>query len=753
MLKDEVTVEVRDVNLVRKGVITANFLNLKATIRHLAVGEWELTLPKQHPMVEHLLTTGSGIIVSMRGQTRFSGMTTRPKRETNLQNPDGTYTFKGVTDDILLLDALAFPAPTIADPSAQTKAADTRTGNAESLMRSFVSANIVNGVAPAGRIDGFRQFLRLETTNQNRGLTLTKAPRFQNMFELLTEIAVGSDLGFQVIQRGSDLVFEVLTLLDRSDLVRLDIKNGTITSETTEVSAPRLTRAIVAGQGEGVAREIIQRTTTQSLDSENSWGRVIEQFIDQRNAKATVELEQSGDETLIAGQLSTTAIKIVPSDDQTMLYGVDWEVGDTIAVVIDEAEARTTVTAATMIINDQMAAIGASIGDVREFDASSALVKRVESTESRVANLERAESALVWTDVDSTFEFPLNDQVTLQIGQEQVVRVKNATGATLTKGLAIYPTGSTGTNKTVAKAQANAEATSSMTFGVLTQDILNGELGFATTFGMVHDINTSALTEGAAVYLSPTVAGGLTSTKPSAPNHMVLIGFCIRSHAVNGSIFVKIQNGFELNEIHDVAISSPSAGQTLTYDGSKWVNGAGVPTGTVSQFAGSTAPSGYLLCQGQSLSTTTYATLFGVIGYQYGGSGASFNLPDLQNRIPIGKGSGSFATLNNSGGAETIALSTANVPSHTHTFSATTSSDGYHAHNIAIGSTILGYMNGGVSSGSGLGVMYGGSNGFVASGNGAHTHTISGTTGTGSGSGSAFNKMPPYLVLNFIIKT
>ena len=64
---------------------------------------------------------------------------------------------------------------------------------------------------------------------------------------------------------------------------------------------------------------------------------------------------------------------------------------------------------------------------------------------------------------------------------------------------------------------------------------------------------------------------------------------------------------------------------------------SGLPTGAITQFAGATAPTDFLLCQGQSVSTTTYAALFSVIGYTYGGSGANFLLPNLQNRIPVGQ--------------------------------------------------------------------------------------------------------------------
>lgn len=538
MLRDEVTVEVRDRNLARKGTITTKNLSLKATIRHLGVGEWELTLPRQHPMIDHLLTTGSGIIVSLRGSTLFSGVTTRPRRDTNLQNPDGTYTFKGVTDDVLLLDSLAFPSPAIADPGAQDASNDVQTGNAETLMRHYVSANICNGVAPVSRTEGFRQYLRLATSNENRGITLTKAPRFQNLMELLYEIAIGADLGFQVIQRDNDLVFEVLTLTDRSDLVRLDIKNGTITSEASEVSAPSITRAIVAGSGEGVGRLIIERTSTSSAQSENDWGRVIEQFVDQRNAADVVELQQSGDEKLIAGQLATTAIKIVPSDDQTMIYGADWEVGDTIAVVIDGVEAKTTVTAMTMIVNDQVAAIGAAIGDITEFDADAALVKRVENVETRTANLERSEASGGGGGAASDVE----------------VTVKNKTGVTLYKGQAVYIVSSDGENLNVALAQANSEATSSKTMGLLKQDLANDAIGVMITEGFLDNIDTSGLTAGDPMWLSPTTPGGIVfglANKPSAPNHMVFLGYVLRIQSNNGGYYVKIQNGFENDELHD----------------------------------------------------------------------------------------------------------------------------------------------------------------------------------------------------------
>lgn len=389
MRRTDFLVEVRDRTLARVGTITPKYLTLKATLRHIAVGEWELTLPGDHPMVPYLSAPGSGIIVTLRSGKRFSGPTSHPKRKRDLQNPDGTYTFTGRTDTQLLADARAYPDPTTADLAAQQQANDTRTADAESLMRQYVHANIAASGAPAGRIAGFRQYLRLEGSNQLRGPIITKSPRFQNLLELLTEIATLGGLGFHVVQRGLDLVFEVLDVADRSDLVRLDIENGTLTSEEVEQSGPSVTRVIVAGQGEGTERVIIQRTTAEAAAAEIDWGRVIEDFTDQRNAAELVELQQAGDERLIEGGSPATNVKVVAADDQTMRYAIDWEEGDIVAVIVSGQETRTVVTAATMLVGADFVGVGAAIGDPIGFDSNAALTKRVDDIDQRVEKIER----------------------------------------------------------------------------------------------------------------------------------------------------------------------------------------------------------------------------------------------------------------------------------------------------------------------------------------------------------------------------
>lgn len=165
------------------------------------------------------------------------------------------------------------------------------------------------------------------------------------------------------------------------------------------------------------------------------------------------------------------------------------------------------------------------------------------------------------------------NNVTVPIGQREVQQIYNGTGVTLQKGQIVYIAGSQGNNLTVQLASASSEATSTKTIGMVSETILNGATGFITTNGIADKIDTSLYTQGTALWLSAT-SGLFTDTRPTAPDHAVFIGWVIRSHATTGSIYVHVQNGYELEELHNVLITTPSSNQVLKYDGAKWVNSA-----------------------------------------------------------------------------------------------------------------------------------------------------------------------------------
>ena len=160
--------------------------------------------------------------------------------------------------------------------------------------------------------------------------------------------------------------------------------------------------------------------------------------------------------------------------------------------------------------------------------------------------------------------------------------VRNQTGATVTKGTVVYISGATGNTPTIAKAIATGDNTSAQTLGLVKDDIANNGFGFVVVFGKVGGLNTSSLTEGQQLYLSPTTAGAYTTTKPYAPYHLVYIGIVTRSHPNQGTIEVRVQNGYEMDEIHDVAAQSPSDGDVLQYVASTglWTKTSSINFGT-----------------------------------------------------------------------------------------------------------------------------------------------------------------------------
>lgn len=168
-----------------------------------------------------------------------------------------------------------------------------------------------------------------------------------------------------------------------------------------------------------------------------------------------------------------------------------------------------------------------------------------------------------------------------------------------------------------------------------------------------------------------------------------------------------------------------------------------VPTGTISAFGGTSAPDGYLLCDGASYSTSEYGDLFAVIGSRYGGSGGSFNVPDLRGRVPAGlhTGQSDFNELGKTGGARTHTLTVAEMPSHNH---------GGSAGSSAISD--VGFAAGAGSGTASPARIYRGSDAtgrFNATLLGSsHTHSIS-----SQGSGQAHNNLQPYNTVNYIIKT
>ena len=282
----------------------------------------------------------------------------------------------------------------------------------------------------------------------------------------------------------------------------------------------------------------------------------------------------SGNTNVASSSLNAAMIlkNALPADPNRSLIGADFDADGRLVLRFDTGETITTtegnireyieriVTIATPSTQDVPVVIP-PVFDYLDFDVNS--------------NTAIQTGRLRWNNTDGTLDIGLGGgNVTLQVGQEQVVHVLNNTDNTFTDLQVIRISGASGQRLTGALAQANSEPNAIATFAVVTEQILKNQVGFATTFGLVRNVNTLAFPEGAVLYLSPTIPGAITATEPAAPNHNVMVGWCVRSHAVNGSIYVHVQDGYELGELHDVAIVTPADGEVLMYEASTglWKN-------------------------------------------------------------------------------------------------------------------------------------------------------------------------------------
>lgn len=151
-------------------------------------------------------------------------------------------------------------------------------------------------------------------------------------------------------------------------------------------------------------------------------------------------------------------------------------------------------------------------------------------------------------------------------------KVQNATGSSIAKGSVVYISGANGDNPLIALADADSEATSSKTIGIVEATIANGAQGYVIESGSIVGLNTNAATAGQSVWLSSTAGQFVFGAPPAKPAHSVYLGVVTRVNTNNGVILVKVQNGYELNELHDVNAGSPAVDDILQWNGTAWVN-------------------------------------------------------------------------------------------------------------------------------------------------------------------------------------
>lgn len=381
----DLTVEVRNSALQRVGQFTeADLVDFRAVLRNNAVGSWSAKLRVGSRMGEALRQPGAGLILSTAQGTLLSGPTSTVITSQSIDDQDGTYTISGIDDSVLLKERLAYPTPTSADVTAQTTPYDIRTGLAEAVMKQYVDANIGPSAPASRRVAGLAiQSLR------GLGSSVRGSARFETLYDLLKGLADVSGLSFTIEQVGSGLEFQVWQPVDRSSTIRLDLENGQLSKSEYSYTQPKVTRTIVAGSGEGAARTFLERTSADSLTAETAWGRRIEVFKDQRNTSDLTELQLAGDELLAIDGKTKVAVDIQPTDDTTMRYGIDWNLGDRVGVVVGSTQLTAVVSEVALLIKKDGVRLAATVGEPAALDFETQLVARSTDQALRLSQLER----------------------------------------------------------------------------------------------------------------------------------------------------------------------------------------------------------------------------------------------------------------------------------------------------------------------------------------------------------------------------
>ena len=231
-----------------------------------------------------------------------------------------------------------------------------------------------------------------------------------------------------------------------------------------------------------------------------------------------------------------------------------------------------------------------------------------------------AEGRVHWTDDTKTLQ--IDTEVTnfmIEVGHQNVVRVRNTTGSPLAKGRLVYINGGSGNRPTVTLANNTGDTTSARTLGFIAEQINDNNNGYVVTYGLLRGtvaspLDTSSYSAGTQLYL--LTGGTFTNVRPVAPYHEVRVGVVIASNANVGVIFVTIMNGYEFQELHDVYITGKTNGDLVTYnstsglwENTKTLNGSYQITGTLT--ASTVSATTYQNLPGSSNSncfTTFYVT-------------------------------------------------------------------------------------------------------------------------------------------------
>lgn len=338
-MADEILLLTTDKNLTVVGDPIVHATSVEAVLRHNGVGSGQFTAAASRPLLDFLNSVAPGgdwlpdqiepsyriVLIRNHGIFCAGPIEQWNYTEDNDTNAGGTVTVTWAEDSAWLGARVTYPDPAAVAESQTAVARWTTTGNAEDLMRSLVNVNAGPGALVARRVPGL-----VMGTDHGVGSTVEWSTRFQPLADDLRALAVaGGGLGWRTFQDGAAIKFEVYQPQDLTGTVRFSRGLGNLRSASLTVSAPKVTAALVAGDGEGIARNIWERTSSTGV---TLWGRY-EQFVDQRGTADATELQQAGDQALFEGG-ETVRLETVTVDTSDQAYGTHYGLGDKVSIEV-----------------------------------------------------------------------------------------------------------------------------------------------------------------------------------------------------------------------------------------------------------------------------------------------------------------------------------------------------------------------------------------------------------------------------------
>jgi hypothetical protein len=186
---------------------------------------------------------------------------------------------------------------------------------------------------------------------------------------------------------------------------------------------------------------------------------------------------------------------------------------------------------------------------------------------------------LVWDSTNKTLDLGIGSgSVNALLGVDSHVLGRNTSASSITRGQVVLVNGASAGNLTLALALGNSDPNTANTIGLAAENIPHtgpSTSGMVITSGLLRNLNTSTFAAGDLLFISATTAGALTNVRPAAPNHAVRVGYVVNAHSSNGIIYVAVNNGYELDELHDVNYpTTPVTNDFLVYVTNRWQNQA-----------------------------------------------------------------------------------------------------------------------------------------------------------------------------------